>query len=169
MIHNLAKGIDAFREVSVLLYIDFDTIFHMKVNKITAYLSHRPRLYALVVGIGVVLFWRGVWHTVDQLHESYRGINTSIDMTSSPWWDGPLSFVIGATILAYTGAFISSFIGNELILSGLRGEKRLNEKTEEEVRTEVNAIAGIKESLKGINQTLEQLENRVLEHHSKKD
>jgi hypothetical protein len=141
----------------------------MKVNKIVAYLSHRPRLYALIVGVGVVLFWRGVWHTADQIHAyfTYREIESTIDVFSSPWWDGPLSLFVGGIILYYTGAFISSFIGNELILSGLRGEKRLNEKTEEEVRNEVRSIADIKDSIKEINRNLEHLEKRVLEHHNK--
>ncbi len=141
----------------------------MRVNKLTSYLSHRPKLYALVVGIGVVLFWRGVWHTADQIHEylSYGSIYSSIDAFQSPWWDGPFSLVVGIIILYFSSAFVSSFIGNELILSGLRGEKRLNEKTEEEVRNEVTAIADIKDSLRVINRTLEQLESKVLEHHNK--
>jgi hypothetical protein len=139
----------------------------MKINKLTAFLSHRPKLYALVVGIGVVLFWRGVWHTADQVHEylSYGLVSSSLDAYSSPWWDGPFSFVVGAIILYYSGAFISSFIGNELILSGLRGEKKLNQKTEEEVRGEVESIAGIKNSLREITRNMEQLEKKVLEHH----
>ncbi len=141
----------------------------MKINKLTAYLSHRPKLYALIVGVGVVLFWRGVWHTVDQIHEywSYQHMEGTIDAFRSPWWDGPISFMVGSLILYYSGAFISSFIGNELILSGLRGEKRLNEKTEEEVRNEVRAISDIKDSLKEVNRNLEQLEKKVLDHHSK--
>ena len=141
----------------------------MKINKLTAYLSHRPKLYALIVGIGVILFWRGVWHTADQIHEylSYGLVSSSLDTFSSPWWDGPFSLVVGSLILYYSGAFISSFIGNELILSGLRGEKKLNQKTEEEVRGEVEAIAGIKNSLREINRSMEQLEKKVLDHHNK--
>ncbi len=139
----------------------------MRVNKLTAYLSHRPKLYAFIVGIGIVLFWRGVWHTADQIHEylSYGLVSSTLDTFSSPWWDGPFSLLVGTVILYATSAFVSSFIGNELILSGLRGEKRLNQKTEEEVRSEVKAISDIKSSLKEINSTLEQLESRVLEHH----
>ena len=141
----------------------------MKINKLTAYLSHRPKLYALIVGVGVVLFWRGVWHTVDQFHEyfSYQHIPGTIDAFQSPWWDGPASFIVGSVILYFSGAFISSFIGNELILSGLRGEKKLNEKTKEEVRNEERAISDIKDALKEINRNLEQLEQKVLDHHSK--
>ena len=139
-------------------------------TKITIFLSHRPRLYALVVGVGVVLFWRGVWHTIDQFHAylKYHSDLSTIDAFNSPWWDGPLSLLLGCIILYLTGAFISSFIGNELILSGLRGEKKLTEKTEGEVKNEVRAISDIKDELRNITKTLEQLEKKVLEHHSAK-
>jgi len=143
----------------------------MKINKLTSYLSHKPKFYALVVGIGVVLFWRGVWHTADQIHEyftHYSNIYSSVGAFPSPWWDGPISLFLGITILNFTNAFVSSFIGNELILSGLRGEKRLNEKTEEEVSNEILDISDIKDSLRAINRTLEQLENKMLDHHNKK-
>ena len=138
--------------------------------RITNFLSHRPKLYALIVGVGVVLFWRGIWHTADQIHgyfNSYPEYST-LDAFTSPWWDGPLSLLVGSIILYFTGAFISSFIGNELILSGLRGEKKLTEKTEGEVKNEVRAISDIKDELRNVTQTLEQLEKKVLEHHSAK-
>ena len=132
-------------------------------QKLTAYLSHRPKLYALVVGIGIVLFWRGVWHTADQIHSclSYQRICLSIDASTSPWWDGPASFLVGIVILYFTGAFISSFIGNELILSGLRGEKRLSQKTEGEVESEVSAIADIRDAVVGIEEKIKTLEKNV--------
>ena len=107
--------------------------FSVKIeDKIRIYLSHRPQLYALIVGIGIVIFWRGVWHTTDFFHTFFISVqgNPTIDSLSGVWWDGPLSFLVGVVILFATGAFTSSFIGNELILSGLRGEKRLNQKTE---------------------------------------
>ncbi len=132
-------------------------------------MSHRPKLYAFVVGIGVVLFWRGVWHSVDQLHTyfSYPATFSTIDaLNLSPWWDGPLSLIVGIIILYYTGAFISSFIGNELILSGLRGEKRLSEKTEGEVQNEVGAIADIKDSLLLLEGKLVDLEKKMRDHHN---
>ena len=124
--------------------------------------------YALIVGVGIVLFWRGIWHGTDEVlnYVVQDRIITSIDyLSQSVWWDAPLSLFLGIVILYFTGAFISSFIGNELILSGLRGEKRLNEKTEEQVENEVRAISDIKESLKSVERTIEQLEKKVLEHH----
>ncbi len=136
------------------------SIFHRLSDRIRAYLSHYPKLYALVAGIGIVLFWRGVWHSIDTFHlvvDHYHTYST-IDSARVIWWDGPVSFVVGCIILYFTGAFVSSFIGNELILSGLRGEKKLNQKTEGEVKSEGNTIAEIKEELSIISSKLEHLE-----------
>ena len=136
-------------------------------GQIIAFLSHRPKLYAFIVGVGVVLFWRGVWHTTDQLHAyfSYYPGYLTTDSFMSPWWDGPVSLVVGCVLLYFSGAFISSFIGNELILSGLRGEKRLNEKTESEVKSEVRAVSDIKDALTTITDQIGELEKKVRDHH----
>jgi len=136
-------------------------------ERIKIYLSHHPAFYALVVGIGVVLFWRGVWHSIDLIHMYFDVFqnNLTIDAISSPWWDGPLSFLVGIIMLYFTGAFTSSFIGNELILSGLRKEKKLSEKTESEVRTEEQVIVDIKQELEVIADKIGELEKEV---HNKK-
>ncbi|MEO5646007.1 MAG: hypothetical protein ABIO57_02980 [Candidatus Paceibacterota bacterium] len=139
------------------------SIFHSTVEHIRGFLSHYPKVYALLAGIGVVLFWRGVWNSVDIIHLAFDHYQTYSTLNSAPiiWWDGPLSFVVGSIILYFTGAFVSSFIGNELILSGLRGEKKLNQKTETEVKTESTSIAEIKDELAQITQKLEELEIQI--------
>jgi hypothetical protein len=136
-------------------------------RKMTAFLSRRPKLYALLVGIGIVLFWRGVWHTADNLHSYYYLGPSNLDPAGAAWWDGPFSLLLGITILYFTGAFISSFIGNELILSGLRGEKKLTERTESEVETEIRAVSDIKDALRRIDDKIALLEKKVVEHHVK--
>lgn len=143
---------------------------HKKLKqKFQAYLSHKPMLYALIVGIGIVLFWRGVWHTADSIHSfiDYAYFSSSIDLTLGKWWDGPLSFIVGVFMLHTTGAFTSSFIGNELILSGLRGERRLNERTEADLKSEINTIGEVKEELVYISKKLEKLEKEAGRTHTK--
>jgi hypothetical protein len=133
-------------------------------EKIRIYLSHRPRLYALIVGVGIVLFWRGIWHSTDLLHTYFSHFyqnSLTVDLFQSPWWDGPLSLIVGIIVLLLTGAFTSSFIGNELILSGLRGEKRLSQKTETEVKTEEEVIVDIKQELGIMSGKIEELEKEV--------
>jgi hypothetical protein len=145
------------------------TIIKKLELKTQNYLSHYPRFYALVVGIGIVLFWRGVWHSADNIHTAitYFTSSSSMALPFAPWWDGPLSFVIGGTILYMTGAFTSSFIGNELILSGLRGEKRLNERTESDLKEEVMAIGDINNELVIISRKLAVLEKKASVNHKK--
>src|SRR3990167_4943299 len=95
-------------------------------DRVRAYLSHAPLWYSFIGGVGVVLFWRGIWHTADQLNLG-----------------GIASVIIGAVILLVTGVFVSAFIGNRLILSGLSGEKKLEEKTRDEIETEEDQIKKI--------------------------
>lgn len=126
--------------------MDFNIIkfFDKLEDKVRSKLSRMPVVYALVGGIGVILFWRGVWHLADEI---------SLNST--------LSTIIGGTILLLSGAFVSAFIGNRLIISGLSGEKKLAEKTKEEIRTEEDEINDIKK-------TLDRVEKKISEMSSKK-
>jgi hypothetical protein len=133
-------------------------------DRARGWFSRRPILYGFVGGIGIVLFWRGVWHTADWISSKILeweldacGANT---VSCGVFPDGPLSFIIGSVLLLATGLFVSGFIGNEIIISGLRGERKLTEKTETEVRTETGAIAEIKEELKKISARLDELRKK---------
>ena len=102
-------------------------------DRIRGWLSRRPFLYAIFGGAGVVVFWRGVWHSADFISAyilSWKSESPTIDLTQG--MDGFLSMLVGAVILLLTGLFVSSFIGNEMIISGLKGEKKVSEKTEAE-------------------------------------
>lgn len=131
-------------------------LFDKLEDKVRSFLSRRPIWYALIAGVGVVLFWRGVWHTADMLVSMYVYWmpDYGIDLTQTLWWDGPLSIIVGSIILLTTGTFVSEFIGKEIIISGLRGEKKLSEKTEKELRTEISAIAEIREHVREMNDIL---------------
>jgi hypothetical protein len=133
-------------------------------DKVRNKLSHYPILYAFIGGIGVVIFWRGVWHTADFFTEVIFSFqqNVSIDIGVLPWWDGPLSLFIGSSLLLSTGLFVFDFIGNQSIITGLKGEKKLEEKTEEEVRQETDTIAEIKKEVKEISRHLEKIEEDIV-------
>lgn len=124
-------------------------------DRIRGRLSHYPIIYAVIGGIGVVLFWRGVWVTADYFiamlePEGLVEMASSINSQSIQWWDGPLSFIVGSVIMLITGVFVSNFIGNEIIITGLRGDKKISEKTEREVRHEVGAIGEMRADIKRI-------------------
>ncbi len=132
-------------------------------DKIRGKLSHYPIFYALIGGVGVVLFWRGVWHTADfftNLIFSFQQ-NSSIDLGNLPWWDGPLSIFLGSVLLLSTGLFVFGFIGNEIIISGLKGGKKLNEKTEEEIETEEVQLKNLQNTLNKVAEKISDLEKEV--------
>lgn len=127
-------------------------------------LSHYPIIYAFIGGTGVVIFWRGIWHTVDFLMICFFASPNLLSSTSEGlplWWDGPLSIAVGSLLLLTVGLFVSNFIGNEIIISGIKGEKRLIDKTEQEIKDEVatdvqtlNEIRSTNARLKAIEKTL---------------
>src|SRR5207247_2120588 len=107
-----------------------------------------PVLYAAVGGVGVVLFWRGVWHGADFLAQTFfawRSGSLTIDLADSG--DALLSLLAGFVLLLSTGLFVSDFIGAEIIAEGLNGEEKLTEKTESEVEMERRRLAAIENRL----------------------
>lgn len=117
-------------------------------DKVRASLSRRPILYTLIGAVAIVLFWRGVWMVADMF----------------PFLTGPVSILISVVILLITGVFVSFFIGEGIILSGLKKEKKLVEKTEAEIKTETEKLAdkltGIETKLQDIEKDLEELKSK---------
>lgn len=142
------------------LYNFLDRFFDRLEDKVRGWFSHYPILYAMYGAIGIVLFWRGVWHGADLLADHFLNhpeAHTTIDIVASAL-DPFISFVLGSLILLSCGLFVSEFIGNEIIISGLRGEKKLTEKTEAEVKTETGAIGEILGRLRDISRRVDELE-----------
>ena len=115
-------------------------------DHVRAGLSRHPIIYSLIGGAGVVLFWRGVWLTADQFE----------------FLTGPVSILISVVILLMTGLFVSFFVGDQILMSGLMKDKKLIEKTEEEIRAESSVLSEVKSELKKIEKEIEHIEK----HHS---
>lgn len=133
-------------------------------DRVRVWFSRRPLLYAFVGGTGVIIFWRGIWHAMDFIMERYTTgsiVRGSTDMGSLIWWDGPLSIFIGLIILLVTGIFTSSFIGNEIIISGIKGEKKMVDKTESEVRSETESLKSVKKGIRNISGRLNKIEKSI--------
>ncbi len=107
-------------------------------DNIRATLSKHNVLYAFIGGVAIVLFWRGVWHTADAI----------------PFLTGPVSILISVTVLLGTGLFVSFFIGDKIIISGIKREKRLDEKVASEVKTELDVLNTIQKRLDSIEKEL---------------
>jgi len=143
--------------MTFLLFIDIVLLYQLTMTKriihffdkledrTRGWLSRTPLLYALIGGVGVVLFWRGIWHIADD-----AGLSSI------------LSVVIGGLILLVTGVFVSAFIGNRLIISGLSGDKKLAEMTREEIETEEEQIRQIKETVVKIEKQVEKIEKETI-------
>ena len=120
---------------SLKLIIKFFNSLNIKIRH---QLSHWPIIYALIGSIGVVLIWRGVWMIAD-------------DMMMPGW----VSMLLGVFISISTGLFVSFFVGDEIIISGIKREKRIDEKTESEIKQEEIALIDIKKDLKEIKDDIE--------------
>ena len=107
-------------------------------DNILATLSKHNILYAFIGGVAIVLFWRGVWMTADAI----------------PFLTGPISILISVIVLLGTGLFVSFFIGDEIIISGIKKEKRLDEKVASEVKTELDVLNNIQKRLDNIEKEL---------------
>lgn len=116
-------------------------------DRVRIHLSHRAIFYALIGGMATVLFWRGIWHTADMLEKS----NDSSGILAI-LFSGPVSLIMSIVILLLTGLFVSVFIGDKIIISGLKQEKKVFDKTESEVKEEGDMLFQIKSSLEQLRQ-----------------
>lgn len=115
-------------------------------------LSRTPIIYGIIGGVAIVMFWRGIWHLADTLEQS-GGILAVI-------FGAPISAVISAIVLLLTGLFVSFFIGDRIILSGLTHEKKIEEKTETEVRAEGELLVDIHKRIGRIEKDIAELKER---------
>jgi uncharacterized membrane protein len=124
-------------------------------------LSRFPIVYTLIGGIAIVLFWRGVWHTADLL-QSKGGILGFI-------FYEPVNMVLVAIILLATGLFVSYFIGDTILISGLKQQKKIYEKTEKEVREEEATLGDIRDAIEEIKKEVDEIKDEVKHDHDNHD
>lgn len=80
-------------------------------------LSHNPIIYSLVGAVGIILLWKGVWEVAEMI----------------PGLHGMGSVVMGVIILLVSGLLVSFFIGDSIIMSGFKREKKLVDRSEKEI------------------------------------
>jgi hypothetical protein len=84
------------------------------------YFERIPFVQAFIAGIGVIIFWRGVWEWLDR-----SGVSPE------------LSILLGMLLLGSVGVFIQTFIGNTIIIKSVKDEEKKEQKALQQVEGEV--------------------------------
>ncbi len=117
------------------------------------HLSRVPIVYAVIGGVAIVLFWRGV-----------RGLADSLEFPGGFWafiFNPFVSLILSIILLLGTGLFVSFFIGDRIILSGLKLEKKVEEKTESEVREEEAMLQTLHSKIDRLSKAFEELKATI--------
>ncbi|MBU6231917.1 hypothetical protein KGP36_04600 [Patescibacteria group bacterium] len=120
---------------------------------IREHLSHYPIIYTFIGATAIVLFWRAVWKIAD-------------DLTARGGWIGwifyePVNLVIVVCVLLATGLFVSYFIGDTILISGLKHEKKTTEKTAKEVKEDELAISQLRHNVSVMKEEIDEIRNYV--------
>jgi hypothetical protein len=121
----------------------FNRFFDRLEDKIRGGLARYPIIYAIIGGVGIVSFWRGVWETSDHI-----GIPSEFSLLG------------GLILMMSSGIFVTEFLGNRIIISGLKGDKKLEEKTLQEIETEEMFLSDLKAKVDRIEKLIEELTQR---------
>lgn len=122
----------------------FRYYFNKLEIKVRSKLSRHPTLYAFVGSVGIVLIWRGIWHLADDIN--------------MPSW---VSLVLGIAIAVISGLFVSFFVGERIIISGMKREKRIDQKTEKEIIKEEGLLKEIEKDIDVIKKEVDEIKEEV--------
>ncbi len=130
----------------IILSMGIIKFFDKLEDKVRGKLSRRPIVYAFIGSVGIILLWRGIWVIADPFDPT-----------------GIVSLITGILILLLTGLFVSFFIGEQIIISGVKEEKRIDEKTEEEIKKEEISLRQIKKDLDEIKEEIKEVDKKIEE------
>jgi low affinity Fe/Cu permease len=139
------------------MFKEIFNFFDRLEDHIRGHLSRFPIVYTIIGGIAIVLFWRGVWHTADIL-QAKGGFLGFI-------FYEPINLLLVLAVLLATGLFVSYFIGDTILISGLRKEKKMHEKTEKDIREEEATLNDIKKVVKELKHEVDEIKEAVTEDH----
>lgn len=112
-------------------------------NDARQYFEKIPFAQAFFAGIGVIIFWRGIWEWLDMLQMS------------------PItSVILGAGILLCVGVFVQTFIGNTIIIKNVKQEEQTEKKQmrhmEGEVVTEEVTLASLSRKIDELSKRIDE-------------
>lgn len=114
------------------------------------YFERFPFIQAFMAGIGVILFWRGIWEVSDMY-----GL------------DPRLSIILGVLILGSVGLFVQTFVGNAIIIKNVKREIDLDKESRKEFSVFEKNISQEEITLAHLSEKLDKLADKVdhLEKH----
>jgi hypothetical protein len=112
-------------------------IFLRIEERARTYFERVPFLHAFLGGVGVVLFWRGIWELADRIQI-----------------DPIVSIVVGSLLLGAIGLFLHTFVGNAIIIKNVEKDKRMTTRAEHE-------IAAVEKDIKQEGATIDQLSAKI--------
>lgn len=121
----------------IKIYKKIHRYFDKLEDRVRGRLSKSPLIYSFIGAVATVSIWRGVWEVSDALN--------------IPSW---VSLVGGIVLAMITGLFVSFFIGDNIVISGLQQEKRTDEKTKEEIIKEEHELEEVRKDIREIKELL---------------
>ncbi len=107
--------------------------------------SSHPVPYSLVAAVFIVLFWKGIEDTASMF----------------PVLTGPFLIFLSVPVLLLTGVFVSFFITDRVILSGLKKEQKVVQETEVEVKQEDLLLKRVAEKIEEIDREVHQIQGQL--------
>ncbi len=108
------------------------------------FFEYIPFTHAFLAGVGVILFWRGVWEIADIL-----------------MLDPVASILLGCVILGGIGLFIQTFVGNAIIIKNVKREEQREAATERKVKQVEQELVTEEITMNKLAQKLDELNKKI--------
>lgn len=103
-----------------------------------------PFSHAFIAGVGVILFWRGVWEIADIIK-----------------LDPIASVLLGIILLGGIGLFIQTFVGNAIIIKNVKKEEQLEKQTERKVEQVEQEISTEEVNISKLTEKIDELSKKI--------
>jgi membrane protein DedA with SNARE-associated domain len=124
-------------------------------DRVRARLSHHPVVYSIIGGTALILFWEGVSILVSFvpfLHTITGGL---------------ILMFVSLSVALMVGIFVSFFVGDTIILSGINKEKKLIDKEESELIAESKMMAQMEKKVDEIDNIIKEMHSEIHPTHDK--
>lgn len=118
-------------------------------DHVRGFLSEFPVIYSLIGGIFIVVFWRGVWEVFDSF------------VIFDGFYGGLVSLIFSVVVLMATGLFVSFFIGDTILMSGIKHEKKIAEKTRDELRRDAERVEVVISKIENIEKSILEIKEKL--------